>query len=135
MVLVCAAVARAEPGSYAHIRLSPWPAGATTVEFQLPMALKAHRYVGADQFAGRSRYAYTLGPILLAAVAVEPAAWNETIDCLHFPKLDPATPEDWLVPAAPLHFTVAGMPRGAVEFKPYFAVNANDTYATTPAFD
>jgi hypothetical protein len=36
------------------------------VGFQLPMARKAHRYAGADQFHGLAPYAFTVGPILLA---------------------------------------------------------------------
>eukprot|EP01047_Picozoa_sp_COSAG01_P031967 COSAG01_NODE_2292_length_7969_cov_3.362262_6_plen_403_part_00 len=128
-----------QPGSYVHLAMSPWPAGETTVAFELPMKLKAHRYVGADQYSGFSRYAYTIGPILLAGTG----AWNASMDCLYLPKLDPANPEAWLVrvdataAAAQqrqlLHYQVRGFP--SVEFKPYFAVNANDTYATTPAFD
>jgi hypothetical protein len=65
------------------------------------------------------------------------------MDCLYLPKLDPANPEAWLVQVDAaagatqqrrlLRYQVRGFP--GVEFKPYFAVNANDTYATTPAFD
>ena len=40
--------------------------------FELPMALKAHRYIGADQFPGLARFAFTVGPILLAATG----PWN-----------------------------------------------------------
>jgi hypothetical protein len=96
------------------------------------MALQAHRYVGADQFAGLSRYAYTVGPILLAAIALA-AGWNSTLDCLHIRRVDPAQPNSWLRsgPEA-LHYRVEGQ---GVIFKPYYAVNGNDTYTTYPAFD
>ena len=117
------------------------------------MALQAHRYVGADQFAGLSRYAYTVGPILLAAISparethtqtytqthtqtdtqTETAGWNSTLDCLHIRRVDPAQPNSWLRsgPEA-LHYRVEGQ---GVIFKPYYAVNGNDTYTTYPAFD
>ena len=41
-----------QPGSYVHVVMTPWPKGATTIRFELPMAVQAHRYGGADQFPG-----------------------------------------------------------------------------------
>eukprot|EP01043_Picozoa_sp_COSAG02_P085773 COSAG02_NODE_23355_length_721_cov_1.135048_1_plen_138_part_10 len=55
-----------QPGSYAHIVYHPWPSGQTKIAFELSMKLQSHRYNGADQFSGLSRYAFTVGPILLA---------------------------------------------------------------------
>ena len=122
-----------QPGSYVHISLSPWPAGATKVGFHVPMKLESHLYNGVDQFGGgMKRYAFTIGPILLAASGNP--QWNTTLDCLRIPKVDATQPEDWLIQGGePLHFMVKGQP--AVTFKPYYAVNADDKYATYPAFD
>lgn len=123
----------AQPGSYAHLIYSPWPSGRTQVNFELPMTLQAHRYVGADQFTGLTRYAFTVGPILLAAIGPT-GRWNTTLDCLHIRRVDPTQPTSWLLRVDPkaLHYYIDGQD---VIFKPYYAVNGNDTYATYPAFD
>jgi hypothetical protein len=47
--------------------------------------------------------------------------------------VNPSAPEGWLAQGEPLHYTTKGM--AGVNFKPYFAVNADDVFATTPAFD
>ena len=40
--------------------------------------------------AGLTRHAYTVGPILLAATG----PWNDTLDCLHIPRVDGSKPEE-----------------------------------------
>ena len=68
-----------QPGSYVHVVMTPWPKGATTIRFELPMAVQAHRYGGADQFPGaQSNYGHSCpaAPYLSAdtTVAVLPRA-------------------------------------------------------------
>ena len=55
-----------QPGSYVHVVMTPWPKGATTIRFELPMAVQAHRYGGADQFPGAQtdpRHVASLGDL------------------------------------------------------------------------
>jgi DUF1680 family protein len=55
-----------KPGSYVVLDRK-WSNG-DTIGFTLPAAMRAKKYEGADQVAGKSRYSIEYGPILLAAV-------------------------------------------------------------------
>jgi hypothetical protein len=117
------------PGSYLHLSRT-WPAGNTSITLQLPMAFQAVRYSGSSQLPPYQRWAYLLGPVLLAVQG----PWNSTLGALVMPQpggapLDPAAPGAWLAPVGgagsnPLHFAVAGAPGWSA--KPYFEVQAAD---------
>lgn len=123
------------PGTYLHV--SPpggWAAGPTAVTFSLPMPLTAHEYTGASVLPPFSRWAFLVGPVLLAAQG----PWNATNDALVMPPgLDPADPAAWLapVPGAPLHF-LASAGGVNVSFKPRFEIqDASEPYFSSwPAF-
>ena len=104
-----------QPGSYVALDRA-WSEG-DTIQFTLPAALVAERYMGVDQIPDYERYAVSYGPILLAAVgAPEIRLRLENVkraeDLLNY--LQPK-------PGQPLHFTVAGNP--GIEFMPYWQVD------------
>ena len=114
------------PGSYLHVSRQ-WAAGATAVAFALPMALQAHLYTGDTQRPPYARYAFTFGPILLAAVG----AFNASVDAVALAGVDPTAPEGWLVAQGNLSFSVAG--NAAVSFVPYGAIYG-ETFSVYPVF-
>lgn len=67
-----------QPGSYVHLAMSPWPAGETTVAFQLPMKLKAHR----------CRSVQRLLPLRLHHRS-DPSGWHRCLERLHGLPLPP----------------------------------------------
>ena len=114
------------PGSYLHVSRR-WAAGATAVAFALPMALQAHLYTGDTQRPPFSRYGFTFGPILLAAVG----AFNASVDAVALPGVDPTAPQDWLIAQGNLTFGVAGV--AGVTFVPYGAIYG-ETFSVYPVF-
>jgi hypothetical protein len=115
------------PGSYLHIS-RVWGA-SDVMTFQLPMALNAHAYTGLTQLPPYQRYAYTFGPVLLAATG----PYNTTLNSILIPGVaNPALPDAFFVPVAGnfLHWTV-----GNVLFQPAWEVNAdNQLFSAYPAF-
>lgn len=123
------------PGSYALIDLSlPASGSAVNVSFPLVAAPVAIPYTGVTQIAPWSRYAYTFGPFVLAAVG----GWDTALNCgvingSTVSGFDPLKPEVWLnappgTPAGALpalnaggDFTIQGVP--AVVLRPYFRVD------------
>jgi len=110
------------PGSYLLISAPPsgWPQGSTLVSFSLPMAFKAHLYTGITQIEPFTRYGFTYGPILMAAL---PQTWNSTLKSLHIPGVDGNNPAKWAVPSIdshPAHFDVLGVP--GITFMPNWEV-------------
>jgi len=122
------------PASYLHLPRT-WPAGATVLTFTLPKAFSAVRYVGSSQLPPYTRWAYLLGPVLMAAEG----PWNATVDALVIPtaaSLDPSMPAAWMQPQGDgnsLHYTIAGAP--AFRFRPYFEVQAaGEQFSVYPCF-
>jgi len=62
-------VAVGSPGSYVTLERE-W-SGADSITFRLPMSFRFTRYTGADQVAGRERYALEYGPLLMAFLGME----------------------------------------------------------------
>lgn len=123
------------PGSYAHISQLWGPATApTAVAFVLPRTLVAHAYTGATPTpAGLERYAYTVGPVLLAATSA--TRWNATAKSLVVPGVVGADPSAWMTPAGDgngLHFTVAGV--SDVFFQPIWEIQGTIVFSSYPAF-
>jgi hypothetical protein len=98
-----------------------------TLAFALPMALQAHLYTGDTQRPPFSRYGFTFGPILLAAVG----AFNASVDAVALPGVDPTAPQDWLIAQGNLTFGVAGV--AGVTFVPYGAIYG-ETFSVYPVF-
>jgi hypothetical protein len=126
------AVASGVPGTFVDLMLT-LPADGTAVNatFQLLAAPAAILYTGVTQMPPLSRYAYTFGPFLLAAVG----NWDWGLDCgvingSAVPGFDPKAPAVWLqppdrtpqgaLPAAGTDFSVSGVP--GVLLRPYYAV-------------
>jgi DUF1680 family protein len=124
------------PGSYLKLSQT-WgsPSAPTKVAFALPMKLRAHKYTGASQVAPYTRYAYTVGPILMAATSA--ARFNASLNALVVPAVDGAAPADWMVPAGdgnPMHFSVDGV--DDVLFQPAWEVNDIGAISSSyPAFE
>lgn len=107
------------PGSYLHVARQ-WT-GVSTVAFSLPATFAVHPYTGFTQLPPFQRYAYTYGPLVLAAEG--PAAvWNATVDCLVIAGVDPLQPAAWMRPVGPLQWNVTTSSGAEVTFLPYFAV-------------
>ena len=120
------------PGAYLHLQRT-WT--SSSVRFALPMAARAHAYTGASQIALFARYAFTVGPVLMAATSA--ARYNRTLQGLVVPGVDGARPDQWMVPSAdglPLHFDVAGV--SDVLFQPSWEVNdIGAVFSSYPCFD
>ncbi len=121
------------PGSYLPVALREWPAGATTLQLQLPMALSTVFYTGATQKAPYSRWALMHGPTLMSFQG----PWEDLVDCIVMPHgIDPAAPSAWLVPADDgnaLHWNVTGA--SGVTVKPYWEVQAaGELFTNFPCF-
>jgi hypothetical protein len=114
------------PGSYLHVARE-WDVGATAVSFELPMALAAHLYTGDTQRPPYARFAFTFGPVLLAAVG----AFNVSVDAVSIADVDPTKPDTWLLPQGNLTFTVAG--DSGVLLVPYFAIYG-ERFSVFPVF-
>ena len=118
-----------ERGSYVEVALPP-AALPATLRLALPMAFRSTLYTGFDQIGSSTRYAVEYGPVLLAAVgALTPIGADAAV--VLPATLDPARPEDWLVPCAPLRFNVTGVP--GVQYVPYFDVQ-DEAFDVFPIF-
>lgn len=117
------------PGSYLHV-LRSWGAG-DVLAFDLAMALTPHPYTGVTQIAGRARFSYTFGPVLLASTG----AYDAALGTENYVGIDGASPAAWMVPVAgsPLHWSVAGV-AGAL-FQPAWEVDQGRNFSAVPAFD
>jgi len=126
------------PGSYLHLHRT-WGPATTTVAYTLPLGLATHRYTGSTPTgpgpaAPLPRFAYTVGPVLLAATGAA-GRWNATAKALIVPGVDGAAPAGWLKPAGdghPLHFTVAGAPD--MLFQPLWEIENGQVFSSYPAF-
>jgi hypothetical protein len=122
------------PGTYLAISPSGgFPKGSSAITFALPMELVSVKYEGLSQLPPYTRSAFLYGPVLLSAQG----PWNSTVDALVLPTgLDPAAPQDWLVPAgdgSALHFNVSGAP--GFTFKPYWEVQGPlELFSNYPCF-
>lgn len=106
-------IARGRAGTYLAIDRQ-WSSG-DKIEFTLPVGWRAIRYTGADQIPGRTRYSFTWGPVLYAAVGPDKAVLP--------PGFDPAKVSESFqpVPGAPLHYTLRGL--SGITFMPYWQVS------------
>lgn len=106
------------PGTYFPLDRK-WSNG-DTIEFTLPAGIQVKPYRGADQIAGKARYSFEYGPILLAAVG--PAKLDVIPDGERSPNhlaqlLEP-------VDGLPLHFTVRG--NRDLKFMPYWQITEEE---------
>jgi len=102
-----------KPGTYVALDRT-WSDG-DTIAFTLPAGVCARKYTGADQIAGKARYSFEYGPILLAAVGSAIAEFTTAAadaDRLAV-LLEPVKGE-------PMRFAVRGNPE--MKFMPYFEV-------------
>jgi DUF1680 family protein len=111
-----------KPGSYVALDRR-WSDG-DTISFTLPASVHARKYTGADQIAGKSRYSFEYGPILLAAVGSANVEFGKGADPEH---LAGSLQE---IEGEPLHFTVRDNP--GVKFVPYFQV-AQEEFTCFPS--
>jgi hypothetical protein len=123
------------PGTFLHLSgpAGGWPAGASVVSFDLPLAWDAALYTGHSQLPGYARWSYLLGPVLMSLEG----PWDAASDSLVMPAgLDPSRPQDWLVAANDgnaLHFNVSGAP--GFSAKPYYEVQeADERFSNYPCF-
>jgi hypothetical protein len=138
-----ATFAAGTPGTYASFE-RVWKDG-DVVRIELPMALRPTKYVGKNQVAGSTRWAYEYGPTLLAARPASPAAWDKHTDCLHIQGANASDPASWLelapsTPDAPMRFlpsrAASSSATGAppLDFVPYFSV-ADEQMTVYPCYD
>ena len=87
------------------------------ITFALPAAMRVRRYNGADQIAGKVRYAIEYGPVLMAVVG------NGPVDLALEKGADPESLGRHLdsVAGAPLHYTLRENP--ARKLLPYFQIS------------
>ncbi|HEV2326512.1 MAG TPA: beta-L-arabinofuranosidase domain-containing protein [Terracidiphilus sp.] len=114
-------VGTGHPGTYFPLNRD-WSNG-DTIEFTLPAAARATRYLGADQIPGKSRYSFEYGPILLAAVGPDdPQKMEIAIEGEESGKEPGERLASLLEPIAgsPLHFAVRGNP--GLQFMPYWQI-------------
>jgi DUF1680 family protein len=112
------------PGTY--ISLSRRWTNGDTLDFMLPAVVRATAYKGADQIAGKTRYALEYGPILLAAVGSDDArtSIDAGMDAVEFAsRLEP-------IEGKPLHFRIRGS--SGLEFMPYWQVS-DEEFTCYPA--
>jgi hypothetical protein len=98
-----------------------WSPG-DTIAFKLPMAFRFTPYTGADQVAGRQRYALEYGPLLMVFVGLADSEWVAR-DASGVMDLAGKLRQ---VPGRPLHYTL-----GDVEIMPYFHVTG-ESYSCFP---
>jgi DUF1680 family protein len=97
----------ARPGTY--LVLKNVSAGET-VEFSLPFGFRSTRLTGAEEIPGKERYALAYGPLLLALMGRGDVSV----------RMNPARPEDWLIPLGKSVFRVKGNP--GCEYRPYMEI-------------
>ena len=111
-----------KPGSYIVLNRK-WSNG-DTLEFSLRPEVRARRYTGADQIAGRSRYSFEYGPILLAAVG------SSSAELIGAAKPDQLAQLLDKIPGESLHFSMHGNP--GTKFLPYMEVR-DEEFTCFPA--
>ena len=106
------------PGSYFPLDRT-WSNG-DTIEFTLPAGVQVKPYRGADQIAGKIRYSFEYGPILLAAIGAA------KMDLAPNGGQNPEVLAQLLEPIAgsPLHFSVRGIPN--LKFMPYWQITEEE---------
>jgi DUF1680 family protein len=130
-------VAPGVPGSYAHVKQT-WSSAASpaSVAFVLSRTLAAHLYTGVTPTGpgpALTRYAYTVGPVLLAATSS--TRWNSTVKSLVIPQVDGSDPGAWMTSANDgngLHFIVAGI--SDVFFQPIWEIQGATIFSSYPSF-
>ena len=102
------------PGSYITIDRQ-WAEG-DKLTFTLPAAMRVTPYKGADQVAGKTRYAIEYGPVLMAVVGAGP------VELALEKGADPESVGRHLdsIAGAPLHYTLRENP--SRKLMPYFQV-------------
>jgi uncharacterized protein len=112
-----------KPGSYVTLDRQ-WSEG-DKITFTLPAAMSVTRYKGADQVAGKTRYAIEYGPILMAVVG------TGVVDLALEKGSDPESLGRHLdsVAGAPLNYTLRESP--ARRMKPYFQI-ADESFTCYP---
>ena len=126
------------PGTYVSFERT-WATG-DELRLDLPMALRAHKYVGKNQVPGSTRWAYEYGPTLLAARPTSPGAWDNRTDCLHVSGVNASQPSSWLTQQSstveePMRFLPS--PHSGVtglDFLPYFLV-ADEHMTVYPCYN
>jgi DUF1680 family protein len=110
-----------QPGTYFSLNRE-WSDG-DTIDFTLPVAVRATRYRGADQIPGKSRYSFEYGPILLAAVGADrPEKMEIAMSGEGSGKETEGQLASLLeaISGSHLHFTVRGNPD--LRFMPYWQI-------------
>ncbi len=108
------------PGTYLTLDRD-WTSG-DTISFTLPMSFRFTPYTGADQVAGRERYALELGPLLMASLA--PADTELVIrDAASIMDVAARLRQ---ITGRPLHYSL-----GDAELMPYFQI-ADETFNCFP---
>lgn len=117
-------VGEGKPGTYFPLDRE-WSEG-DTISFALPAAVRVKRYDGADQIAGKNRYSFEYGPILLAAVGAE------KMDIAIAGKRGPEQLAQLLeaIDGSPIHFSVTGNPD--LTFVPYWQIT-DEEFTCYPA--
>jgi DUF1680 family protein len=111
-----------KPGTYVALDRT-WAEG-DSIGFTLPAAVRARRYNGADQIAGKSRYSFEYGPFLLAALGSADVELTGADDAEHLAsRLE-------LVNGSRLEFAVRG--NAGQKFVPYFQI-AKEKFTCFPA--
>lgn len=106
---------KGRPGTYLPLNRE-W-SNNDTIEFKLPASIRVKRYEGEEQIAGKSRYSFEYGPILLATIGSSKT--DIVIDKNKFAGNLVDLFES--VPGAPLHFTIRANP--GHKFMPYWQVS------------
>jgi uncharacterized protein len=108
------------PGSYLTLDRE-WVSG-DAIAFTLPMSFRFTPYTGADQVAGRQRYALEFGPLLMAALG--PADGELLVRGVS--GIMDLSARVRPVPGRPLRYTL-----GDAEIMPYFQI-ANESFSCFP---
>jgi DUF1680 family protein len=108
----------AKPGTYLPLNRQ-WADG-DAIEFTLPAEVKVKRYKGEDQIAGKTRYSFEYGPVLLARVGPQSTdiVADKGHDAEHLAKqLEP-------IAGSPLSFSIRGNP--GQKFLPYWQLSEEE---------
>jgi hypothetical protein len=113
--------ATGKPGTYVSLSRK-WQNG-DSIEFTLPMGLKATTYSGFDTIPYHNRYAMEYGPILLALTGKKeaPHIISATSDLTNHVVADPTRP---------LHFSVAN--NADYQFMPYWQLDSGQNFTVFP---
>jgi hypothetical protein len=106
------------PGTYLVLDRQ-WLSG-DTIDFTLPAEVRVKRYNGKDQIAGKTRYSFEYGPVLLAAVGASRVDF--AVDKGH--EAEHLAGDLQPVDGASLHFTVPGNP--GQKLVPYWEITEEE---------